>query len=129
MDIRPIKTEADYDWALREVEQYFEHEPVLGSEGAKRFDVLSALIESYEAKCWPIEMPDPIAAIQEVMERRSLGQADLARLLGSRSRASEILSRKRALTMDQAWMLHVEWHIPAEILLRPSKEPETPRRH
>jgi len=129
MDIRPIKTEADYDWALKEVEQYFEHEPALGSEDAQRFDVLSTLIEAYEEKRWPIEMPDPITAIQEVMERRSFRQADLALLLGSRSRASEILSRKRPLTMDQAWMLHVEWHIPAEVLLRPTKAPETPRGH
>jgi HTH-type transcriptional regulator/antitoxin HigA len=127
MDIRPIKTEADYDWALKEVEQYFEHEPAPGSEDAKRFDVLSTLIEAYEAKHWPIEMPDPVAAIQEVMERQSFKQADLARLLGSRSRASEVLNRKRSLTMDQAWTLHVEWHIPAEVLLRPTKGPETSR--
>ena len=56
MDIRPIKTEADYDWALKEIEPYFEHEPVLDSEGAERFNVLSALIGAYEARCWPIEM-------------------------------------------------------------------------
>lgn len=58
----------------------------------------------------------------DVMERRNLKQADLARLLGSRSRASEILTRKRPLTMKQAWTLHEQWHIPAEVLLRPISE-------
>jgi HTH-type transcriptional regulator/antitoxin HigA len=119
MDIRPIKTEADYDWALREIGQYFDNEPALGSKAAARFDVLTALIESYEARVWPIEAPDPIDAIREVMEHRHLKQSDFAALIGSRSRASEILSRKRQLTMEQAWKLHREWHIPAESLLRP----------
>lgn len=122
MDIRSIKTEADYDWALAEIAQYFEHEPAPGTQEADRFDVLATLIEAYEAKHWHIEAPDPVSAIQEVMERRHLNQADLARLLGSRSRASEILARKRALTMKQAWTLHEQWHIPAEVLLRPTVE-------
>jgi HTH-type transcriptional regulator/antitoxin HigA len=120
MDIRPIRTEADYDWALQEVEQYFENEPKPGTAAADRFDVLAALIEAYEAREWPIEPPDPVAAIKEVMERMSFKPADLGRLLGSRSRASEILNRQRALTMNQAWMLHTHWHIPAEVLLRPT---------
>ena len=120
MDIRPIKTEVDYDWALAEIAPYFEHEPAPGTPEAARFDVLAALIEAYEAHVWPIEAPDTVDAIKEVMAQRSLGQADLARLLGSRSRASELLHRKRPLTMDQAWKLHQEWHIPAEVLLRPS---------
>jgi HTH-type transcriptional regulator/antitoxin HigA len=120
MDIRPIKTEADYDWALAEIEPYFVDEPAAGSPEAARFDVLAALIEAYEARVWPIEAPDPIDAIRETMEARHLVQADLAALLGSRSRASEILSRKRPLTMEQAWRLHQHWHIPAEVLLRPS---------
>jgi HTH-type transcriptional regulator/antitoxin HigA len=120
MDIRPIKTEADYDWALAEIERYFERTPAPGSPEAARFDVLATLIEAYEARAWPIAAPDPISAIEEVMERRSLRQADLARLLGSRSRASELLRRKRGLTMEQAWKLHVEWNIPAEVLLRPA---------
>ncbi|MCB5945385.1 type II toxin-antitoxin system HigA family antitoxin [Acidocella sp. KAb 2-4] len=122
MDIRSIKTEADYDWALKEIEQYFEHEPAAGTAEADRFDVLATLIDAYEAKHWHIEAPDPVSAIQEVMERQNLKQADLARLLGSRSRASEILARKRPLTMKQAWTLHEQWHIPAEVLLRPTVE-------
>lgn len=119
MDIRPIVTEADYDWALAEVEQYFEREPVPGTPEAARFDVLSALIENYEAKHWSIEAPDPIEALRFRMEQAGYTQADLARLLGSRSRASELLARKRGLSMEQAYKLFQEWRIPAEILIRP----------
>lgn len=118
-NIRPLASEADYDWALREVEQYFESEPEPGTVEAARFDVLSALIEHYEAKVWPIEAPDPVEAIRVKMEEKGLRQADLASLVGSRSRASEILSRQRAITMEQAYKLNREWHIPAEILLQP----------
>jgi len=120
MDIRPIHNEEDYNWALREIERYFENEPAKGTEEAARFDVLSTLIGAYEDKHWPVESVDPIDAIREVMEQRHLKQADLGAVLGSRSRASELLSRKRALTMEQAWKLHQAWHIPAEVLLRPS---------
>jgi HTH-type transcriptional regulator / antitoxin HigA len=119
MDIRPIKTEADYDWALKEIEPYFAREPKRGSPEANRFDVLAALIEVYEAKYWPIDPPDPIEAIRFCMEQAGWRQGDLAKLIGSRSRASEILRRKRPLTMEQAWKLHKEWDIPAEALLKP----------
>jgi HTH-type transcriptional regulator/antitoxin HigA len=120
MDIRPIRTEADYDWALKEIERYFELEPKRGTPEADRFDVLATLIEAYEAKHWRIEPPDAVEAIRFRMEMGGLGQADLAHLLGSRSRASEILRRKRPLTLEQAWKLHREWQIPAEALLRPN---------
>jgi HTH-type transcriptional regulator/antitoxin HigA len=123
MDIRPIKTEADYDWALDEIAAYFDDEPAPGSAAAARFDVLSALIEVYETQHWPIAAPDAVTAIQETMARLSLSQSDLAKLLGSRSRASEILNGKRPLTMDQALLLHTTWKIPAEILLRSTIEP------
>jgi HTH-type transcriptional regulator/antitoxin HigA len=119
MDVRPIRTEADYDWALAEVEAYFDQEPAVGSDDAARFDVLSALIEAYEAKHWAIEAPDPIDAIKAMMVELHKGQSDLAVLLGSRSRASEVLNRKRPLTMEMAWRLNQEWHVPAEVLLRP----------
>jgi HTH-type transcriptional regulator/antitoxin HigA len=123
MDIRPLRTEADYDWALAEIEPYFVDPPVLGTPAAERFDVLAALIESYEAHHWPIEPPDPVDAIRARMELSGYSQADLARLLGSRSRASEILARRRGLTMEQAYRLHREWHIPAEALLQPLQSP------
>jgi HTH-type transcriptional regulator / antitoxin HigA len=119
MDIRPLRSEADYNWALAEIEPYFEHEPAPGTAAADRFDVLAALIAEYEARHWPIEPPDPVAAIRERMEQAGYTQADLARLLGSRSRASEILARRRGLTMEQARRLHEAWRIPAEALIRP----------
>lgn len=119
MDIRPIRTEEDYDWALEAIAPYFEQEPESGSPAADRFDVLAALIEAYEARHWPIEAPDPVEAIKERMRQKGYGQADLARLLGSRSRASEILRRRRAITLDMAHKLNREWAIPAEVLVRP----------
>jgi HTH-type transcriptional regulator/antitoxin HigA len=123
MDIRPIRTEADYDWALAEIEPYFITPPAPGTQAAERFDVLAALIDSYEAHHWPIEPPDPVTAIRARMELSGYSQADLAKLLGSRSRASELLARRRGLTMEQAYRLHREWHIPAEALLQPLQPP------
>jgi HTH-type transcriptional regulator / antitoxin HigA len=117
MDIRPIRTEADYDAALIEIERYFDTEPVRGSADADRFDVLAALIAAYENERWPIEPPRTVDAIRVVMESRGYTQADLAALLGSRSRASEILSGKRKLTMAQARKLHEIWQVPAESLI------------
>jgi HTH-type transcriptional regulator/antitoxin HigA len=119
MDIRPLNTEADYDWALSEIATYFEHEPEPETPDAARFDVLAALIGRYEDQHWPIEAPDAVEAIRERMDAAGYAQADLARVLGSRSRASEILSRRRGLTLDQAYRLNRDWHIPAEILIRP----------
>lgn len=118
MEIRPIRSEADYDAALREIREYFEREPEPGSPEADRFDVLAALIETYERRHWPIDPPDAAAAIRYCMEQRGFTQSDLAALLGSRSRASEILNRKRALTLEMVRRLHRNWGIPAESLLR-----------
>ncbi len=117
MDIRPIHTEADYDAALAEIDHYFVNEPERGSADGDRFEILLALIGVYEQEHWAIKAPDPVDAIREIMAQRNYQQSDLARLFGSRSRASEILNRKRRLTMDQARLLHEHWHIPAECLL------------
>jgi HTH-type transcriptional regulator/antitoxin HigA len=117
--IRPLRTESDYDWALAEIAAYFEDLPEKGTPDADRFDLLSALIESYEARHWAIEPADPVEAIRYRMEIGGFTQADLARLLGSRPRASEIMNRKRPLTMPMAYKLHREWNIPAETLIRP----------
>ena len=119
MDIRAIRTEADYDWALAEIERYFEQEPDAGSEDAERFDILAALIDAYEAKRWPIEPADAVEAIRYRMSLSGFTTADLAKLLGSRSRASEILNRRRPITMAMAHKLSREWNIPAEALLKP----------
>ena len=117
--IRPLHSEADYNVALNEIERYFENEPKPGTPEADRFDLLALIIEDYERKRWPIESPDTIDAIRYRMETGGYTQADLGRLLGSRQRASDILTRKRPLTMRMAWRLHREWGIPAEALLAP----------
>ena len=120
MDVRPIRNEKDYDWALAEISQYFENEPKRGTPESDRFDVLAALIGAYEDEYWPIEGPsDPVEAIKGYMALFDKKQEDLAELLGSRSRASEVLNRKRRLTLDMAHRLSTDWHIPADILVRP----------
>src|SRR5881394_1319799 len=93
--IRPLRSEADYDGALAEIERYFEREPAPGTPDADRFDLLALVIEDYEKRHWPIEAPDPVEAIRYRMESGGYSQSDLGRLLGSRQRASEILSRRR----------------------------------
>lgn len=90
-----------------------------GSAAADRFDVLAALIAEYEARHWPIKPPDSVAAIFARMEQAGYAQADLARLLGSRSRASEILALRCGLAMEQAHRLHEAWRIPVEALIQP----------
>ena len=117
--IRPLRSEADYEAALDAIERNFDKEPTKGTTGADRFDLLALLIEDYERQRWPIEPPDPVDAIRYRMETGSYTQADLGRLIGSRQRASDILSRKRRLTMQMAWKLHRQWGIPAEALIRP----------
>jgi HTH-type transcriptional regulator/antitoxin HigA len=79
--------------------------------------VLAALVKAYEDEHWPIEAAHPLAAIRHVMDMR--GYADLAKVLGSRSRASEVLNRKRHLTLEMAWTLNKKWGIPADSLIRP----------
>ena len=122
MDIRPIETEADYNLALADVEKYFQNEPAIGTAEAARFNVLSALIAAYEDSHWPIEAPSAIEGIRAAMDMMGHSQADLAALLGSRSRASELLNEVRPLTMEQARTLRSAWGIPAEILLKPSRQ-------
>ena len=119
--IRPLHSEADYDVALNEIERYFENEPRPGTPEADRFDLLALIIEDYERRRWPIESPETIDAIRYRMETGGYTQADLGRLLGSRQRASDILTRKRPLTMRMAWRLHREWGIPAEALIAPPR--------
>lgn len=119
--IRPLRSEADYEAALDEVETYFDKELKPGSTEADRFDLLALVIEDYERRRWPIEPAEAIDAIRYGMEIGGRSQADLGRLLGSRQRASDILSGKRSPTMAMAWKLHGEWGIPAEALLWPLK--------
>ncbi len=119
MEVRAIRTEADYDWALDEIARYFDEPPPPGSAEADRFDVLAGLLKLYEDSHHPIAAPDPVETIRQWMALRGFSQGDLATLLGSKSRASEILARKRALTVEMIYKLSREWHIPADILVAP----------
>lgn len=117
MEIHPIRTEADHKAALAEIERLFAAEP--GSPEADKLDILATLVERYEDSRWSIPQGDPVEIIRFMMEQRCEGQPGLARLFGSASRASEVLNRKRALTMEMVWKLNREWHIPAELLIAP----------
>ena len=119
--IRPLRSEADYEAALDEIEHYFDNEPNPGTPEADRFDLLALVVEDYERRRWPIEPPDALDAIRYGMETGGHSQADLGRLLGSRQRASDILTGKRSLTMRMAWKLNREWGIPAEALIAPPR--------
>jgi HTH-type transcriptional regulator/antitoxin HigA len=127
--IRPLRSEKDYDAALAEIEQYFVKPPKRGTPDADRFDLLALVIEDYERKAWPIDPPSPVDAIRYRMETGGFTQSDLGRLLGSRQRASDVLRRRRGLTMQMAWRLHREWGIPAEALIQPrNKRPHRVQR-
>lgn len=119
LDIRPLRSEADYDAALVAIEDYFEHEPAFGSPEADRFDLLALVIADYETKHWAIEAPEAPDMLRAHMDQAGLKQADLAVVLGSKARASEVLNRRRHLTPTQAWKIHVDWKLPAEALIRP----------
>ena len=114
--IKPIKTEADYDAVLAEIDRLMDAEPET-SEG-DRLDILVTLVEAYEAKHWHINAPDPIAATELRMQQKGLTRRDLEKILGSRSRVSEILNRKRPLTVEMIRRLHSLWGIPAESLIQ-----------
>ena len=113
----PIRSDADLARAIEDVSHYFDNPPEPGSEDADRFDMLSDLIEAYEGRHHPIEAPDPITLIREFMAMTDRDPSDLARLLGSRSRASEVLARKRALSVSMIRKLNAEWGVPSDCLI------------
>ena len=117
MNIKPIKTDADYRAALKEVENLMSATPDT-AEG-DRLDVMVTLIEAYEARRFPLDLPDPVAAIKFEMERRGLTVKDLEPMIGKRNRVYEILNRKRSLTLKMIWKLHEGLGIPAESLIKP----------
>jgi HTH-type transcriptional regulator/antitoxin HigA len=117
MDIRPIRTKSDYRAALKEAERLWEAEP--GTPDGDRVDVLVTLIEAYEAKHVPIPAPDPIAAIEFMMEQKGLTRRDLESAIGSRGRVSEVMTRKRPLTLPMVRQLSGLLDIPAEVLVQP----------
>ncbi|HEV2541565.1 MAG TPA: XRE family transcriptional regulator [Methylobacterium sp.] len=119
MDVRAIRNDDDLTWALREIEPYFDREPEIGTPEAERFDVLTALIEAYESRHHPIPESDPIELLHYAIEHLGRSQAELAELLGSRSRASEILGRKRGMTLEQIRAISEAWKIPIAALAQP----------
>lgn len=116
MEIRPIKTKADHRAALREVERLWDAEP--GTRKGDRVEVLVTLIEAYEATHFAIPAPDPIAAIEFMMEQKELSRGDLEPAIGSRGRVSEVLSRKRPLTLPMVRKLSALLQIPADVLVQ-----------
>jgi HTH-type transcriptional regulator/antitoxin HigA len=118
-NIRPIKTPADLEWALGEIEPYFVNSPEPGTAAADRFDVLADLIEAYENRDFSPEAQAPVDFLKAFMEMTGRDQKGLGEVLGSRSRASEVLNRRRALTVDMIFKLNEAWGIPTDCLVRP----------
>jgi HTH-type transcriptional regulator/antitoxin HigA len=116
MDIRPIKTEADYERALARIEELMDAER--DSDAGDELDVLTTLVEAYEAQHFPIEPADPVEAILFRMEQQGLSRKDLEPYLGSRQRVSEVLNRRRALSLEMIRRLHEGLGIPLENLIR-----------
>ena len=117
MEIKPIKTEADYEAAMKEIEQLWGAS--YGSLEGDKLDVLVTLVEAYEEKHYPIPPPDPIEAILHYMENQGLSEQDLEPYLGSHLYVSEVLNRQRGLSLDMIRKLHMELGIPADILVQP----------
>ncbi|MDJ0589378.1 MAG: transcriptional regulator [Pleurocapsa sp. MO_226.B13] len=117
MELRPIKTELDYQNALKEVERLFDAEP--NSPECDRLDILTTLIEAYEQQHYPTEAPDAIAAIFYYLEARGLSDQDLTSLIGSQERVTAILNRQEPLTLDLIRRLNQDLGIPAEVLIKP----------
>lgn len=117
MDIRPIRTPEDYKAAIAEVDTLFSAKP--GTPDGDRLDVLTTLIQVYEAETEPIDVPDPIEMLLYVIESRGLTRHDLEPYIGSRARVSEVLNRRRPLTLEMIRKLHQGLGIPAEVLIQP----------
>ena len=116
MDIKPIKIDADYRGALKEIETLMSAEP--DSPEGEKLDVMVTLIEAYEAKHFPLDLPDPVEAIKFEMERTGLTVKDLEPMIGKSNRVYEILNHKRSLTLKMIWKLHNGLGIPAESLIK-----------
>lgn len=116
MTIKPIKTKKDYQNALNRLEVIFDAKK--GSAQGDELEILGILLEKYEYEHFPIGFPDPIEAIKFRMEQMGYNQTDLAKVVGLKSRASEILNRKRKLTLEMIRLLHDSLKIPTEVLIR-----------
>lgn len=117
MDIRPIKTDADYHAALNDIDNLMMAKP--DTVEGEKLDILVTLVEAYEAKHFPMDLPDPVEAIKFEMERKGLTVKDLEPMIGKSNRVYEILNHKRSLTLKMIWKLHEGLGIPAESLIKP----------
>ena len=116
MTIKPIKSKKDYQAALTRLDQIFDAKP--GTKDGDELEILGILIEKYEQDRYPIDFPDPIEAIKFRMEQLEYTQNDLARVVGLKSRASEILNRKRKLSLDMIRQIHQSLGIPTDVLIQ-----------
>ena len=117
MDIRPIRTHEDHRLALKEIEALWE--AAEGTSEADKMEVLAILVEDYESRQFPVLDLTPVEVLRFAISEMDHTQAELAEILGSRSRASEILSGKRGLNADAVYRISKAWHIPAELLIGP----------
>lgn len=121
MNVKPIKTKADYRAALKSIESLMTAAPK--TPKGEKLDVLVTLVEAYERKHFPLGLPDPVAAIKFAMERKGLTVRDLEPMIGKPNRVYEILNHKRGLTLAMIWKLHRGLGIPAEALIKPPLSP------
>ena len=120
MEIHTIKTEEDYNNAISLIDSLLDCAE--GSEDAEKLELLSILVEDYEKKHYQIEAPDPISAINQRVEQLGLTRKDLEKSIGSRGRVSEILNKKRSLTLAMIRRLNKNLNIPADILIKETKK-------
>ena len=118
MNIKPIKTNADYRLALQEIERLMTAKN--NTPAGAKLDVLATLVEAYERKHYPLDLPDPVEAIKFQMEQKGLTVKDLEPMIGKRNRVYEILNHQRSLTLKMIWRLHHDLGIPAESLIKPT---------
>jgi len=119
MEIKPIRTKADYARTLREIERLWGARQ--GTPDGDRLDVLATLADAFEQKHFPVDPPDPIEAIRFRLEQQGLDPRALVGVIGGRSRVYEVMQRKRALSLEMIRRLHQRFGIPAEVLIRPSR--------
>ena len=119
MKIKPVRTNADYERALREIERMWGAKE--GTPQGNRLDVVATLVEAYERKHFPIDPPDPIEAITFRLEQQGLDARALIGVIGGRSRVHEVMHGQRALSLTMIRRLHERFGIPAEVLIRPAR--------
>lgn len=117
-NLKPIRSEADYDEALAEVDILWG--AMAGTPEGDRLDILATLIDAYEAKIYPMDRPDPVESIRFRMEQQGLTRKDLELMIGPRNRVADVLNRKRSLSIDMIRKLHARLGISAEVLIKPS---------